>query len=359
MRPKSPKPKSSEQRSFYIAAEYTDSGDRLLVENRDGVDLYSIDLALAQHWYAAAWRGNPLDLTPFASRLLDEDIESARARAIKQSGLVLAQCLRHGQGMPIVDEINGHPVHSAAIEVLIGEVFEGALSYLVEQATGIAGLTISPMHTGYALNEGRRVGAASVQTIAERVAGERPDIGVRPAPDGTVTILFSDIVGSTVLNEAMGDARWMELLREHNRLVRHEIRMHHGHEVKTIGDAFMVAFQSSKQAIRCAVAIQSAFTRRNELAVDPIHLRIGLHTGELVRDQEDFFGWHVNFAARVAAEATADEILVSSLVRDVAHPSGEFSFHIRPKRSLKGFKGTHVLHAVENALVSVDTRSRR
>ena len=78
--------------------------------------------------------------------------------AIKESGLVLAQCLRHGQGMPVVDEFNGYSVHGSAVDVLIGEVFEAALGYLIEQVTGIAGLTISPMHIGYALHEGRAVG---------------------------------------------------------------------------------------------------------------------------------------------------------------------------------------------------------
>jgi adenylate cyclase len=89
--------------------------------------------------------------------------------------------------------------------VLIGELFYAALGHLIEHETGIAGLTISPTHTRYALHEGRSVGKASMDTV---------------------TILFSDIEHSTLLNERLGDARWMALLREHNAIVRREEAFH-------------------------------------------------------------------------------------------------------------------------------------
>lgn len=127
------------------------------------------------------------------------------------------------------------------MDILIGEVFHAALGHVIEQETGIAGLTISPMHTRYALHEGRPVGRASIDTVARSVAQERPNLAPNAAPDGTVTILFSDIENSTTLNERLGDARWIELLREHNAIVRREKTFHKGFEVKTIGDAFMLA----------------------------------------------------------------------------------------------------------------------
>ena len=336
------------QRSYYIAAEYIDQGDRLLVESKDNIELYSVDLTLAQHWYASAWRGRFLDLTPFIPQQLDWGMDPCHAQTIKDSGLVLAQCLRHGEGMPIVDEYNGQPVYGSAVDILIGEVFEGALGYLIEKATGIAGLTISPMHSGYAIHEGRPIGDATVETVAESIGKERPDLGAVAAPDGTVTILFSDIEGSTDLNNRVGDTRWMELLHEHNEIVRREKGLHRGFEVKTIGDAFMLAFQSAKDALRCAIGIQRAFTMRNKTAAQPIGVRIGLHVGELVREEDDFFGRHVNFAARVASQAEAGDILVSSLLRDVVEPSGIFTFNPRPRQALKGFQGLHTLHVVKS-----------
>jgi class 3 adenylate cyclase len=337
------------QRTYYVAAEYIDSGDRLLVEDGDDISLYSVDLKLAQHWYAAAWRGKRFDLAPFVSQQLDSGMDPQRAERIKDSGLVLARCCRHGAGMPMVEKYKGNPVYGSAVEILIGEVFEGSLSYLIERATGVAGLTISPMHTGYAIHDGRPIGNASIETVAESVRHERPYLGSVAAPDGTVTILFSDIEDSTVLNDRMGDARWMELLREHNEIVRREVGLHRGFEVKTIGDAFMIAFQSAKDAVRCGIAVQRAFSKRNNAAADPIRVRVGLHVGEVVRDGDDFYGRHVNFAARVAAQAEAAEVLVSSLVREVVAPSGEFDFAARPKRALKGFLGKHVLYAVRIA----------
>lgn len=98
-------------------------------------------------------------------------------------------------------------MYGSAVEVLIGEVFHAALGSLIAQETGIAGLTISPMHTRYALYEGRSVGKASLDTVARGVAQERPNLAPHVAPDGTVTILFSDMENSTLLNERLGDAR--------------------------------------------------------------------------------------------------------------------------------------------------------
>jgi class 3 adenylate cyclase len=334
------------QHTYYVAAEYIDHVDRLLVEDGDRIELYSLDLKLAQHWYAAAWRGNQFDLKPFKKQRIDSDMEPEQAEDIKRSGLVLAQCLRHGDGMPVVEQYNGHPVYGSPVNVLIGEVFEAALGHLIEQETGIAGLTISPMHTGYALHEGRPVGKASIGAVARSVGNERPNLTAHAAPDGTVTILFSDIADSTRINERFGDQRWMELLREHNEIVRREKALHAGYEVKTIGDAFMLAFQSARDALRCAIGIQRAFSNRNKAGRPAIRVRIGLHTGELVREGDDFFGRHVNFAARVGSKASAGEILVSSLLREVVEPLGEFSFDARKPEVLDGFRRRHRLHVV-------------
>jgi eukaryotic-like serine/threonine-protein kinase len=130
--------------------------------------------------------------------------------------------------------------------------------------------------------------AAIHDLVARSVVTERPNLALQTAPDGTVTILFSDIVSSTEINAHVGDARWMELLHEHNEIVRREKAFHRGYEVKTIGDAFMLAFQSARDAVHCAIAIQRAFAARNKAAKPRIALRIGLHLRELVREADDF-----------------------------------------------------------------------
>src|SRR5690349_15631026 len=107
-------------------------------------------------------------------------MDEEQAESIRESGLVLAQCERHGEGMPIVDEFNGHPIYGSAVDVLIGEVFEAALGHLIEDVTGIAGLTISPMHSGYAIREGKTLGAASAEAVSASASRERADLGVTP-----------------------------------------------------------------------------------------------------------------------------------------------------------------------------------
>ncbi len=175
---------------------------------------------------------------------------------------------------------------------------------------------------------------ATIDVLTESIGAERPDLASRVAPDGTVTIRDSDIEGATALNVELGDDRWMELLGEHNRLVRTALAAHEGFEVKTIGDAFMVAFQSARDALRCAIDVQRAFEARNEDAERPIRVRVGLHTGEPVRegsdDAADFYGTHVVMASRIASQAAGGEVLVSALLRELVASSGEFTLDARP-----------------------------
>ncbi|MEE9284704.1 MAG: adenylate/guanylate cyclase domain-containing protein, partial [Dehalococcoidia bacterium] len=145
----------------------------------------------------------------------------------------------------------------------------------------------------------------SIDAVAASVEVERPDLRQHAAPDGTVTILFSDIEGSTAMTERLGDQAWLKLLRGHNATVREQVAAHEGFEVKSEGDGFMLAFGSARKALECAVDIQRAFAERNESADEPIQVRIGLHTGEAIKEadpdgQADFYGKNVILAARIA-----------------------------------------------------------
>ncbi len=166
----------------------------------------------------------------------------------------------------------------------------------------------------------------SIDAVAASVQSEQPDLRPHAAPDGTVTLLFTDIEGSTPLNERLGDQRWMELLREHNALVREQIQSHEGYEVKTEGDGFMVAFGSARKGVQCAIAIQRAFAKRNDDADEPVLVRIGLHTGEPVKEDNDFYGTQVTQAARIGNEANGGEILVSALLKELTDAGGDIKF---------------------------------
>ena len=161
----------------------------------------------------------------------------------------------------------------------------------------------------------------SIVAVADSVQRERPDIASHAAPDGTVTIMFSDIEDSTVLTERLGDQAWQDLLRKHNALIREQLQAHGGYEVKTMGDGFMVAFQSAKKGLDCAIAIQRAFDGHNAADGEHVKVRIGLHAGEAIKDGDDFYGKNVILASRVAGKAVGGEILVSSLLRQLVESS--------------------------------------
>ena len=188
---------------------------------------------------------------------------------------------------------------------------------------------------------------SSAEEIAEKVVAERPSLRSAAAPDGTVTILFSDIEGSTALNERLGDLRWLELLREHNRVVRDQVQACGGYEVKAQGDGFMVAFPSARRAIDCARAVQAAIERElGDHPEGPVRVRIGLHTGEAIREESDFYGKNVVVAARITDAARGGEILVSSVVKALTESAGDIAFEEAREVELAGLSGTHNVYRV-------------
>jgi class 3 adenylate cyclase len=187
----------------------------------------------------------------------------------------------------------------------------------------------------------------SVHLVAAAVESERPDLAPLTSPEGTVTLLFSDIEGSTAANERLGDRRWMEVLHAHNLIVREEVARHGGFEVKSQGDGFMLAFSSARRGLACAVAIQQALrAHAGEHPDAAIAVRMGLHTGEAVKEGDDFFGTHVALAARVATAARGGEILVSALLKELTEGSGELAFRPSREVELKGLTGTRRVYSV-------------
>jgi class 3 adenylate cyclase len=186
--------------------------------------------------------------------------------------------------------------------------------------------------------------STSIDAVARAVESDHLDLRPHAAPDGTVTLLFTDIEGSTDLTVRLGDQRWLELLRLHHALVRREVQAHGGFEVKCQGDGFMLAFQSARRALECAVAIQRAVAASH---IDPpIRVRMGLHTGEALRDADDFHGRDVVLAARIADQAGGGEILVSALLRDLLAGRGDLQFDDGREAELKGLTGVHQIYAV-------------
>jgi class 3 adenylate cyclase/ketosteroid isomerase-like protein len=186
----------------------------------------------------------------------------------------------------------------------------------------------------------------SVDQIAETISEQRPDLSSASAADGTVTIAFTDIEDSTKLNDFLGDQRWMDVLHTHNDVVKNVTAQHGGTIVKNQGDGFMLAFPSSRTGLRCALAIQDAISTAFAAPGSLIRVRIGVHVGEAVREEDDFFGHAVAYAARIASEADGGETVASSLVHELAAPSGEFVFGEPREVELKGIQGSHRVYPV-------------
>ncbi len=159
--------------------------------------------------------------------------------------------------------------------------------------------------------------------------------------DGTVTILFCDMVDYAGMTERLGDHASLSRLHEHHRIVRQALVRHGGREVKVQGDGFMIAFGGAARAMRCAIDIQRAFRDHvPESGEDPIAVHIGINTGDAVVEGEDFIGHSVIVASRLADVAGPGEVLVSSLSEQLVIGSGEFTFTAPRETTLKGMART-------------------
>jgi class 3 adenylate cyclase len=165
-------------------------------------------------------------------------------------------------------------------------------------------------------------------------------------PSGTLTMMVTDIVGSTGLAESLGDRRWITVLRHHNDLVRAQVARHGGTEVKAQGDGFLVVFPSARRAILAAIDVQRVVSSWDEQPDAPLRLRVGLHTGEIVDMDGDVLGQNVIVAVRIAASARPGEIVVSGLTRDLTVSGGDITFDAGDEVELKGLSQPWRVHRV-------------
>lgn len=168
--------------------------------------------------------------------------------------------------------------------------------------------TDAPGHLSWDLHE-----REDLDVIEEFLTGS---LHPRVSDRKLVTVLFTDIVGSTEQAFRMGDQRWLALLDQHDTAVRQELQRFRGREIKTTGDGFVAAFDGPARAVECAHAVA------NRGRVLGLAIRAGLHTGECEVRGEDLSGVTFHVGARVAAEAGARQVVVSRTVRDLVDGSG-------------------------------------
>ncbi len=241
------------------------------------------------------------------------------------------------------DQSNDRELAQEMLSTVLGTAREMGARWIVDRALrdrldaqGLSGVDVT----------------TSIDDMVSALEEERPDMRAHAAPDGTVAILFSDIEDSTVLTERLGDEQWLQVLREHNTIFREQISRHDGYEVKSQGDGFMLAFPDPCEALECAIDVQRAFAEREQAGEgESLRVRMGLHTGEVISEEGDYFGKNVILAARIAAQALGGEILVSEEMRDAA-TSGDgngngLSFDGGRELELKGLAGSHRVFRAE------------
>ena len=162
-----------------------------------------------------------------------------------------------------------------------------------------------------------------------------------PAPaaertTGTVTLLFTDQVGSTETLQRLGDEEGERLRRAHFGLLREAAQMHGGEEVKNLGDGLMVAFGSAVDAVVCAITMQQAVHRATVSGELAFAVRIGLNVGEPIRDEGDYFGTPVVIAKRLCDAGAPGQILATELVRALIGTRGGFAYRTLGAVALKG-----------------------
>ncbi|MBZ5736101.1 adenylate/guanylate cyclase domain-containing protein [Nocardioides sp. TRM66260-LWL] len=187
--------------------------------------------------------------------------------------------------------------------------------------------------------------AMSLDDLTAWALERRPDILEIAAPDGSVTLLFSDIEDSTALNHRLGDRTWVKVLEAHDALVRGAIERRRGQVVKTAGDGFMVAFRDPTAAVLAARSIQRSLARSLDprLRLTPVRVRIGVHTGTVISRDGDYFGRNVALAARVASLAGGGEVLLSDAVAQAARGHRKVVVESAGDAELKGLPGRHRL----------------
>lgn len=169
--------------------------------------------------------------------------------------------------------------------------------------------------------------------------------GIRPQPASErilLTVMFTDIVGSTSVAAELGDRGWQELVHRHDEAVRAELGRFGGSEIKTMGDGFLAIFHGPSKAIHCACAI------RRRAADIGLSVRAALHTGECAKRRNDISGIAVHLASRLLDHAGAGDVIVSSTVKDLVVGSG-VTFKARGEAILRDVPGSWQIYAATEA----------
>jgi class 3 adenylate cyclase len=251
-------------------------------------------------------------------RFLSETIEAWRAGTI---GWIATRALLEVEGMPRL------PTRSTLVLREEGAYWKVVQWHLSVPVAGKEALGIEL--------------TTSVDAILAMVENDASPIAATSA-NGEVTIVFTDLEGSTALMERLGEQTWLDLLEWHDRAVRRQTALFGGTVMKSQGDGFMLAFAAPGAATACAVAIEHAVSA-GWVGIS-LAVRIGIHNGNAKAESGDFFGRTVVVATRIAGAASSGELLVSQSVQESL--VGAFALGLPRSLFPKGLAGEHTAFPV-------------
>jgi len=158
---------------------------------------------------------------------------------------------------------------------------------------------------------------------------------------------FCDLVGFTSFLNNHGDKRAKRVLEKFNDMVRSVLEAFSGVEIKQLGDGFLFSFNSSQKAINGAFRLREGLERVNSEEGLKLSLRVGLHAGEVIKENEDLIGSAVNMAERIMKEAGTDQIVVSETFKHLTNTGDSFTFVDLGERDLKGFQGPRRIYELK------------
>jgi adenylate cyclase len=187
----------------------------------------------------------------------------------------------------------------------------------------------------------------SIDVIASALEPLVPDLGRVSSPDGAVTLMLSDIADASILADRLGPERWEQLLGDHSALVEQVVSNHDGELLKSERDGFLASFSSAHAGLHAAVELQQTFTGPVAGPEDQaVALRVGVHSGFVIANPDQLLGRNVVLASRIAAQAKAGEILVSSTLKQYTEGDPSFQFEAHGEYHFKGVVGEHVVYMV-------------
>lgn len=184
--------------------------------------------------------------------------------------------------------------------------------------------------------------------------------GMEQGTGALLSVLFTDIEGSTALTEQLGDELWVDVLSAHDAVIRRSLANHGGHEVKSVGDGIMAVFGRATDAVRAGLELQARLRLVPVPGVpEGLRVRVGVHAGPVVRRGGDVLGRNVHVARRITGEAAAGEVLVSSAVKALAAHDG--ALRPGPARSLhlRGIAEPQLVHDMAGSPARADEPAGR